>query len=249
MKAIGVIPSRYASTRLPGKALADILGKPMIQRVYEQAIQSKLLETVIVATDDQRIFDTVKSFGGEAAMTSKDCPTGLHRVAELAQKLPILDTDIVVNIQGDEPVIHPKMIDQIIQPFFDDASTQVCQLIRRINAAEIYSDTNRTKTILATDGTVLYRSRASIPGSKTMEWNNQIVVYRSFGILAQRKGCLVKLYGGDKNKMLSNLESIEDVNILRYLENRVPIKAIETQFSSISVDTPEDLEKARKFFN
>ena len=243
MKVIGIIPARYKSSRFEGKALANILGKPMVQHVYERAIQAQTLDDVIVATDDKRIFDCVKSFSGKVVMTSVDCSTGTDRVAEVAADeygvLSLQDSDIIVNVQGDEPLLEPTMLDQMMQPFFDNPSIQVSTLAQLIPSEEDYRNPNVVKVVTDKNGFAMYFSRSPIPGDKTQKWHEGIKSYRHIGLYAYKRSCLLKFI-----KMSpAFLEQIEGLEQLRFLENGIPIKVVETQFSTIGVDTPLDLQK------
>ena len=243
MKVIGIIPARYKSSRFEGKALADILGKSMVQHVYERAVQAQMLDDVIVATDDKRIFDCVESFGGKVVMTSVDCLTGTDRVAEVAADkcgiLSLKDSDIIANIQGDEPLVEPSMLDQMIQPFFDDPSTQVSTLAQLIASEEDYHNPNVVKVVTDKNGFAMYFSRSSIPGNKTQKWHAGIKSYRHIGLYAYKQGCLLKFIGMSP----APFEQAEGLEQLRFLENGIPIKVVETEYSTIGVDTPLDLQK------
>jgi len=243
MKVIGIIPARYKSSRFEGKALANILGKPMVQHVYERAIRAKTLDDIIVATDDKRIFDCVKSFSGKVVMTSADCPTGTERVAEVAADkdgvLSLKDSDIIANVQGDEPLFEPEMLDQMIQPFFDDPSIQVSTLAQLISSEEDYRNPNVVKVVMDKNGFAMYFSRAPIPGSKTQKWHEGIKSYRHIGLYAYKRSCLLKFV----RMSPTPFEQTEGLEQLRFLENGIPIKVVETQYSTIGVDTPLDLQK------
>lgn len=236
MKVLGVIPARYASTRFEGKALADILGKPMIQRVYERAINAKTVNELVVATDDQRIFDTVKNFGGKVIMTSQH-PTGTDRIAEVARNS---DADIIVNIQGDEPLIEPAMIDEAVQPLLDDASVDLSTLVHRINSEEEYRNPNVVKVAVTRSGFAMYFSRSPIPYVKSNAGN--IPIYRHVGLYVYRRYALLDF----AQKPPAPFETSEGLEQLRFLENGYRMKVVETKYSSIGVDTPDDLEKVKK---
>jgi len=166
MKVVGVIPARWASTRLPGKPLQDILGKPLIRRVYEGAARSRLLEALIVATDDERIVQAVQAFGGRAALTSRDHQTGTDRVAEVVRGL---DCQIVVNIQGDEPFVHPGMIDEIVEPLLADAGLPMCTSRHVIADPQDFGNPNVVKVVVNLAGEALYFSRSLIPYPRKRE--------------------------------------------------------------------------------
>jgi len=242
-KVVGIIPARYKSTRFEGKALADILGKPMIQHVHERACKAKTLDKVLVATDDQRIFDTVKGFGGDVVMTSESCPTGTDRIAEVAANLN--NFDIVANIQGDEPLLEPVMVDEMIQPFFDNPEVQVSTLVQPINSDVDYKNPNVVKVIVSKDWFALYFSRASIPGNKKNEWHENLPAYRHIGLYAYQRDCLLKFTRMPKTQF----EKAEGLEQLRFLENSIKIKVVETKYSTIGVDTPSDLQRVIEFLN
>ncbi|HIE28915.1 TPA: 3-deoxy-manno-octulosonate cytidylyltransferase [Candidatus Poribacteria bacterium] len=243
MKVIGIIPARYKSSRFEGKALANILGKPMVQRVYERAVQAETLDDVIVATDDERIFDCVKKFNGKVVMTSVDCPTGTDRVAEVAADehriFSLQDSDIIANVQGDEPLLEPAMLDSMIRPFFADPSLQVSTLAQLISSEQDYRNPNVVKVVTDKNGFAMYFSRAPIPGTKARKWHEGIKSYRHIGLYAYKRDCLLKFI-----KMSpARFEQIEGLEQLRFLENGIPIKVVETQYSTIGVDTPLDLQR------
>lgn len=234
MKTIGIIPARYGSSRLPGKPLKDILGKPMIQHVYERACQAKLLDAVIVATDDQRIVDVVESFGGKAMLTSKDHPTGSDRIAEVARNY---DCENVINIQGDEPLIMPEIIDEIAEALISD-KTQVmatgCYQVRE----ELYHNPNVVKVVFDQNHDAMLFSRSMIPYPRNPEG---LAVYEHIGIYAYTKEFLMK-YITLPNTPLSAIESLEQ---LKVMENGYKIKIVPTRFNydALSVDTQEDLDE------
>ena len=236
MKIIGVIPARYASSRFQGKALADILGEPMVQHVYERALRAKTLDGVIVATDDKRIHDAVAGFGGEVVMTSPDCSTGTERVAVVAETL---DCDVVANIQGDEPLLEPAMIDQMIQPFLEDGTVEVSTLKQRIENEADYRDANVVKVVTDLQGFTLYFSRASIPGNLSNDWIQNNPVYRHVGLYAYRRKRLLEFTRWERTPH----EISEGLEQLRFLEHGVRIRAVETEYPSIGVDVPADLER------
>lgn len=238
MEVVGIIPARYASTRFEGKALADLCGKPMIQHVYERSKQASSLDDVIVATDDKRIFDTVKNFGGQVFMTSPEHPSGTDRIGEVAESLNV---KIVVNIQGDEPLIHPMMIDQVVAPFMTDASIVVSTLKRRIDSEEDYRNPNVVKVVTDDDGFALYFSRSPLPCVKSGEWTPHLCAYRHIGLYAYTKQFLLKYI----EMPPSFLERTEGLEQLRILENGYRIKVTETDCFSFGVDTIEDLHIVR----
>ena len=240
MKSIGVIPSRYGSTRFRGKALADIEGKTMVRRVYEQACKAKLLDGVIVATDDVRIKEEVERFGGKVVMTSPDHPSGTDRVAEAVRDI---DVEIVVNVQGDQPFIDPVMIDEVTLPMIEDPSIEMATLMYRVGE-EYYEDPSVVKVVTDRNGFALYFSRSLIP---YLYKDKNFPVYEHVGLYAYRKDFLLKLTGMPPTP----LERVESLEQLRVLENGFRIKVIETkcpdtELSGMSIDTVEDLERARE---
>jgi len=238
VKIIGIIPARYKSTRLEGKPLADIDGKPMIQHVYERASKSKKLDDLLVATDDQRIIDAVNKFGGKAVLTSEKHPSGSDRVAEVAKKL---DADIVVNIQGDEPFINPEMIDEVVEPF-ENKSLLMATLMHEVLDESDFENPNVVKVVVDREGFALYFSRSLIPYPRN---RIDFHVYEHIGLYSYRKDFLLKL----TKLPPTPLERIESLEQLRALENGYKIKVILTrkEYIPLSIDTEEDLKKAREY--
>ncbi|MCF8257296.1 MAG: 3-deoxy-manno-octulosonate cytidylyltransferase [Flavobacteriales bacterium] len=238
--AIGVIPARYASTRFPGKPLVDILGMSMVQRVQHQASQSERLSRVVVATDDERIYDHVKQYGGDVVMTSPHHASGTDRCAEVLAQLDG-NFDVVVNIQGDEPFIHPKQIDLVVG-LFDRPEVGIGTLVKQIgNEADLHSDTV-IKVVRDQSGRALYFSRNAIPhvrGALPSELLGRATFFKHIGIYAFRPEVLRTL----ATLPLSALESAEGLEQLRWLENGYDIHLAETGHESNSVDTPADLER------
>ena len=234
MKVIGIIPARYGSSRLPGKPLKNICGKPMIQHVYEQASKSKLIGHIIVATDDERIIEAVKAFGGEAILTRADHPNGSSRIAEVVEKY---DCDIVVNIQGDEPLIMPEIIDEFTLALIND-STQVMTTGCYQISAELFENPNVVKVVFDCHNNAMMFSRSLIPYPRNKEGH---AVYEHIGIYVYTREFLLK-YITLPDTPLSKSESLEQ---LKVLENGYNIRVVETKFpyNAISVDTQEDLEK------
>jgi 3-deoxy-manno-octulosonate cytidylyltransferase (CMP-KDO synthetase) len=240
MKILGVIPSRFASTRFPGKPLIDIDGKTMIQRVYEQAKKANSLADVVVATDDDRIFNNVKSFGGEAIMTSSSHQSGTDRCAEVSEKFDE-KYDVIINIQGDEPFIDPEQIDQLCACFKDE-KTDIATLIKKIDIEEDLFNPNRPKVAIDENNFALMFSRNAIPQIPNLEkeeWFKQHTFYRHVGIYGYRSEVLAKI----SLLPVSPLEKKERLEQLRWLENDYSIKVAETEHSAIAIDSPEDLEK------
>ena len=235
---IGVIPSRYASQRLPAKPLVDLCGKPMVQRVYEQAKKSRLLDHVVIATDDVRIEEVVRRFGGEVMLTSQDIASGSDRVAMVASHMA---GDIFVNIQGDEPLIAPEMIDQGVQLLLDDASTLVGTLIKQISSQEELLKPNVVKVVHSNDGYAIYFSRSIIPyvrgEADERRWLERHTFYKHIGLYAFRRKFLLQY----AQLPVSNLEKVEKLEQLRILEAGYKIKAGITIYDSIPIDTQEDV--------
>ncbi len=236
----GIIPARYASTRFPGKPLVDIAGKSMIQRVYEQASRSAALHTVVVATDDQRIFDHVAGFGGTAVMTRSEHPSGTDRCFETLQKLEG-EFQYIINIQGDEPFIDPSQIDTLAT-VLQDGSTELATLIIPVREHALLFDPGEVKVVLNTKMEALYFSRMVIPcikGTDENDWHRQHTYYRHVGMYAYRSDVLQQI----TQLPVSSLERSESLEQLRWLENGFRIKCAVTHFESHCIDTPEDLEK------
>ena len=237
---VGVIPSRYASQRLPAKALVDLLGKPMVQRVYEQALKAKLLNRVVVATDDRRIADVVRSLGGEAVMTSQDIKSGSDRVAAVAGKIK---GDIFVNVQGDEPLIAPQMIDEAVRVVLEDKNAVVGTLVKKIESSDELANPSVVKVVVSKDGYGLYFSRSAIPHVRDevdeSKWLNHQHFYKHFGIYVFRRDFLLK-FAKMKPTLLEISEKLEQ---LRILENGYKIKVGITKYDSIPVDTQVDADR------
>ncbi len=234
MKIIGVIPARYGSTRFPGKALADIGGKPMIQHVWENSSKSKLINELYVATDDKRIFDAVNKFWGNAVMTSKKHKSGSDRIGEVIKNK---NCDIVVNIQGDEPFINPMNIDKAIMPLIKDKNINVSTLCTKIKRKDEIDNPNVVKTVLDKKGFALYFSRYAVPFNRDNIKN--ITYYKHIGLYVYRKKYLLEFIKLKPSK----LEEIEKLEQLRILENREKIKVVITNIDSVTVDTASDLKK------
>ncbi|MCB9186961.1 MAG: 3-deoxy-manno-octulosonate cytidylyltransferase [Flavobacteriales bacterium] len=239
MNIVGIIPARYASTRFPAKPLVGIAGKSMIQRVYEQASKATKLNRVIVATDDQRIFDHVKEFRGEVMLTSEEHQTGTDRCAEILSKLA--DVDVVINIQGDEPFIEPEQIDQVAALFLH-GETQIGSLVKRIENGQDLWSSSVVKAVKSETGKALYFSRAAIPFQKGVEqndWLNQATYFKHIGIYGYRAEVLKSI----SKLSQTTLEKSESLEQLRWLENGYEIQLAETEYESHSIDTPEDLDR------
>ena len=240
MKVYGIIPARYGSTRLPAKVLADIAGKPMIQHVYERARKSQSLDRLIVATDDDRIYHRVFQFGGEAVKTSPHHPSGTDRVAEAAKTLNVQETDLIVNIQGDQPLFEPGMIDEIVKPFRADPDLTMGALVYPIRTREELTNPGVVKVVMDNQGFALYFSRSPMP--YVIASSPAPRYFKHIGPYAYRMGFLLKFTQMERGE----LERVESLEQLRALENGCRIRIVETQYNSQEVDTLEDLEKVRK---
>ncbi len=246
MKIAAIIPARYASTRFPGKPLADIAGKTMIQRVYEQCKQINELAYVIVATDDERIYQNVIQFGGQACMTSTQHLTGTDRIWEVVEKLN-LAVDVIINVQGDEPFIQPSQLQNVIA-CFQDPNAAIATLVKPIQQNEVLFNVNAPKVVLDDAHFALYFSRQAIPflrNEPTENWLNNHTYYQHIGIYGFRKDVLQKLV----KLAPSKLEQAESLEQLRWLAAGYKIKTATTHETTIAIDTPEDLEIAIKLYN
>jgi 3-deoxy-manno-octulosonate cytidylyltransferase (CMP-KDO synthetase) len=238
LQIVAVIPARFASSRFPGKPLADIDGHPMIEHVYRRAGAASTVSRVIVATDDLRIATRVSDFGGHVRLTKPTHTTGTDRLAEVAATL---DCDIIVNVQGDEPLIDPRAIDQAVAPLVADPSVPMTTLYKRIMHPAELDDPNVVKVVVDRGGFALYFSRASIPYMRNPK-GGWPPLYRHIGLYAYRRSTLLVL----ANLEPTPLERAESLEQLRALEHGIRIKAVETEYDSISVDTPQDLEQVRR---
>ncbi len=248
MNILGIIPARYASTRFPGKPLADIKGKTMIHRVFENC--KKTLNEVVVATDNNLIEEEVKQFGGNVIMTSENHKSGTDRCAEALEKYEKTTGkifDIVINIQGDEPYIHKEYLTKLIT-CFDDIETEIATLIKKINSNKDIFDPNKPKVIIDKQNYAVYFSRSPIPylrGIKKEDWHLKHTFYQHIGIYAYRSKILKKI----TKLPISGLEIAESLEQNRWLENGFKIKTDITDKESISIDTPDDLKQLiKKFF-
>ncbi|MBP9538086.1 MAG: 3-deoxy-manno-octulosonate cytidylyltransferase [Negativicutes bacterium] len=232
MKILCVIPARYASTRLPGKPLADIVGKPMIQHVYERSAQATIPQQVVVATDDEKVFQAVQQFGGKVVMTSSEHQTGTDRLAEVASKYA--EVDVIINVQGDEPLIDPKVIDELAQEFLNDTALQMASVMS-IMDTEDYQNPNAVKVVTDLNNNALYFSRSLLPYPRVAGKAN---VYKHIGIYAYKKDFLLKFAKLEPTP----LEQSESLEQLRALENGYKIKMIKTKAKFIGVDSIEDLQ-------
>jgi len=240
MQIIGIIPARYASTRFPAKPLADISGKSMIQRVYEQAKKSSSLAKVVVATDHQDIYNHVKGFGGEVSMTREDHPSGTDRCFETVSQQKE-KYDYVINIQGDEPFIKPEQIDLIASKL--DGKTEIATLVKAITDAEQLFNANVVKAVVSKEMKALYFSRATIPHLRNVpqeKWFEKQKFFKHIGMYAYRSDILKELIQLE----VSSLEKAESLEQLRWVENGFSITVAETMLETLGIDTPEDLLKA-----
>jgi len=245
MSILGIIPARYASTRFPAKPLADLGGKSMIRRVYEQAKKSKSLSKVVVATDHDEIFDHVTDFGGEVCMTSAHHASGTDRCYEVLSK-ENSSFDYVINIQGDEPFIAPEQIDLLASLL--DGKTELATLIKKIDSVEQLFNPNLVKVVSDKNQDALYFSRSVIPyfrNPEQAEWVIQHTYYKHIGMYAYRNDVLEKI----TRLEISALEKAESLEQLRWLENGYKIKVKETSIETMGIDTPEDLQNALKYLN
>ncbi len=244
MKLIGIIPARYASTRFPGKPLAILGGKTVIERVYEKV--SSVLSDCYVATDDQRIADAVEAFGGRVVMTSADHKSGTDRIAEAIEKIGG-DFDVVVNVQGDEPFIHPEQIVTLCQ-CFDDPETQIATLGKPFESIEAAENPNSPKIVVDNRGFALYFSRSIIPfvrGVDRQEWLDHYPFLKHLGLYAYRREVLLAV----TRLPQSSLEKAESLEQLRWLQNGYRIRVGITHQETVGIDTPEDLERAEKYLS
>lgn len=242
MKFIGIIPARYASTRFPGKPLAMLGGKPVIQHVYEKVAVT--LEAAYVATDDERIYDTVIAFGGKAVMTRKDHKSGTDRIEEAIEKIGG-DWDVIVNVQGDEPFVAESQLKTICQ-CFEDESTQIATLGKAFTSMDAVKNPNSPKIVVDNNGFAMYFSRSVIPfvrGKEEAEWLSHYPFLKHLGIYAYRKEVLRQV----TQLPQSSLEIAESLEQLRWLQNGYKIKVGTTDVETVGIDTPEDLQRAEEF--
>jgi 3-deoxy-manno-octulosonate cytidylyltransferase (CMP-KDO synthetase) len=238
LRIVAVIPARYASTRLPGKVLADLDGRTMIEHVYRRAKASRAVSEVIVATDDLRVATRVNDFGGKVRLTKATHETGTDRLAEVATSL---DCDVIVNVQGDEPLVDPGAIDELVAPFRTDAGVQMTTLFRRIHEPAELNNSNVVKVVIDRGGYAMYFSRAPIPYVRDPR-GGWPPLYRHIGLYAYLRSTLLVL----ANLEPTPLERAESLEQLRALEHGIRIKAVETRYESFEVNTPDDLEQVRR---
>ena len=243
---VGIIPARFASTRLLGKPLADICGKPMIRHTYESSLKSKLLNEVIIAVDDEKVAQIARGFGAKVAMTPKNIATGSDRIAYVANTLD--SARIIVNIQGDEPFIKGEMIDQAIEPLLFDLNVNVSTLAKRIDNVRDLRSPSVVKVVFDYNNFALYFSRSPIPYVREAKNNfdriQKAEIYKHIGLYVYRKESLLKFTGMEP----TDLEQIEKLEQLRMLENGLKIKIVTTEYETLAVDTPEDLQRARMYY-
>lgn len=238
MEAIGVIPARYSSTRFAGKVMADLCGRPMIQHVWQQAKKARLLDDVIIACDDERIFNVASEFGAHCVMTAKGHLSGSDRITEVVSPL---DVKVIVNIQADEPLIRPIMIDSLVDALLRDSAINMATMMKKITDQQEINNPHIVKVIVDKNGYALYFSRAAIPHRAE---NSQVqpVYYKHIGLYAYTKDFLFTY----KNIPPSPLENAERLEQLRVLEEGIRIKVLETEFDTIGVDTPQDLQRVHQ---
>lgn len=240
MDVIGIIPARYSSVRFEGKVLAKICGKPMMQHVWERAKQALMLDDLIIACDNELVEKAAKEFGAKVVMTSKGHACGTDRISEVINPL---DVKVVVNIQGDEPLIHPTMIDGVARALLGGNSISMSTVMKRIEDAQVLNDPNVVKVVVDKNNFALYFSRSVIPFRAANSEIEKPVYYKHIGLYGYTKDFLFTY----RNLPVSNLEKIEKLEQLRVLEEGFRIKVIETKFDTIGVDTPEDLEKVELY--
>jgi 3-deoxy-manno-octulosonate cytidylyltransferase (CMP-KDO synthetase) len=241
VRAIGVIPARWAATRFEGKVIANLLGKPVIQHVWENAKKAKTLDDLVVACDDERIMKVVEAFGGKAIYTSPNQPSGTDRLAEVVNPLNV---DIAVNIQGDEPLMKSIMIDNLVLSLEEDKAVQMATMMKRIEDDSELTNSNVVKVVVDKNGYAIYFSRYAIPYNRTNEADpkKRPVYYKHIGIYAFTKDFLFTF----RNLPHSSLENAEKLEQLRAIEHGYKIKVVETKFDTIGVDRPEDLKRAEE---
>ncbi len=237
MKIVAIIPSRYGSTRFEGKPLSRIFGKPMIQCVYERAVSAEMVDEAVVATDDMRIFSTVTGFGGKAILTAAENRSGTDRVAEAAEKLNLSDKDIVVNIQGDQPLIHPACIQEVAAPLIEYPDIQMSTLAFKIINPEEITNPKDVKVTFDAKGNALYFSRSAIPFGR--DSSTVFDTYKHLGIYAYTR-CFLDIFRSLPDGRLENIEKLEQ---LRAMEYGYRIRVVVTEHDSPEVDVPEDIQR------
>jgi 3-deoxy-manno-octulosonate cytidylyltransferase (CMP-KDO synthetase) len=242
MKILGIIPARYASSRFPAKALIDIAGKSMVQRVYEQAKKCVGLNEVVVATDDERIFNHVTEFSGKVIMTASTHQSGTDRCAEVAAALP--EFNVIINIQGDEPFINPNQIAKVAACFTDE-KTELATLVKKILHNDELNNVNTPKVVLNNRSEAIYFSRSIVPylrGQELQNWLQHHTYYKHIGIYGYRAAALQAI----TKLPVSTLEKAESLEQLRWIQNGYRIKVAETELETLAIDTPADLENIMK---
>lgn len=242
MDVIGVIPARYSSVRFEGKVLADIMGKPMVQHVWERAKQVRLLDEVIIACDHEAIADVARGFGAKVVMTSKSHACGTDRIAEVVNPLEV---KVIVNIQADEPLVHPTMIDSVARALLDNPAVSMATIMKKIEDQSLINDPNVVKVVTDKNNFALYFSRSAIPYLADNSSVKAPVYFKHIGLYGYTKDFLFTY----KNLPESNLELTEKLEQLRVLEAGFKIKVVETKFETIGVDTPEDLERVKEYIS
>ncbi len=238
METVCVIPARYKSERFEGKVLVSLFGKPVVQWVWEKAVASQTIDEVIIATDDKKVFEACKKFGAKVQMTSPHHFSGTDRVCEVVSAL---ECEIVINLQGDEPLIQPQALDELVLELKKDKNLQVCTLVKKIETERELEDPNIVKVVVDRHNFGLYFSRAKIPYIRNK--NAPCVFYKHIGVYGFKRDFLFTF----KNLSKARLERIEGLEQLRILEAGFKIKTIEIDFDTISVDTPQDLERVKEF--
>jgi len=243
---LGIIPARFASTRLMGKPLADIGGKPMLQHTYESAKKSRLLSDVVIAVDDEKIAQVARDFGAKVYITPKNITTGSDRIAYVARNIP--SADIIVNIQGDEPFIKGRMIDQAIEPLLFDLKVNVSTLCKKIETVDELKAVSIPKVVFDYNNFAMYFSRSPIPFVREARTNLEKIqrceIYKHIGLYVYRRESLLRF----TELAPTDLEKAEKLEQLRMLEHGFKIKVVVTEYENLAVDTPEDLERARYYY-
>ncbi len=240
MRVVAVIPARYASSRFPGKALADLAGKPMVQHVVERAAQAKTVGRVLVATDDERIAAAVRAFGTEAVLTDPGHPSGTDRIAEAIREVRC---DLVVNVQGDEPLLPPEMVDEAVEPFFADPALEMGTVCRAIEDPRDVADPNVVKVVRDLQGYALYFSRSPVPHTRDGQRQaGGAQPCKHIGLYVYRRAFLFRFTAWKPTP----LEEAERLEQLRALEHGVRIRVVETRHDSVGVDTPDDLARVQR---
>lgn len=243
-KVVGIIPARYGSTRFPGKPLAQIAGKTLLRRTYENALQASQLEHLIVATDDQRIFEHVQEFGGQAVLTSPHCPTGTDRLAEVLTLQPDwMNASAIVNIQGDEPCVNPDVIDQLIEALLNDPSASMSTAATRVTSKEEAAPSSVVKCIVDQHQNALYFSRALIPANRQVDFHPEHVYLRHLGLYAYRPSFLMTY----QQLPPTPLQLMEDLEQLKALEHGYRIKVAIVDYAGVDVNHPEDINKVEQW--